>query len=242
MLFTACLMVMGTALNLHANVVPAPDSKMIVKIEKGDEAKTIKLYVANLLDQRTEVSLQDMDGKIWFSEYVWNEAGFAKKLNLNEMPEGNYLFFVLNKNGKFVQMLSLGENEVDFFRSVPAFAGKKAVAVYASYNTRKRGQLITYITQPGKHTIGVQLANLEEKTANLQINAVGESIAYDETVSGKHGYAKLLNTEGMLPGNYYLYVKTDKTTFVQFFKLTKEGVMFEEAQQYIVKPRGWAAR
>lgn len=239
MLLAACLMVMGTAPNLHANAYPIPGSKMIVRITKGDAVKMLNVQVANLQKERTQVCLQDMDGKIWFSDYVLREAAYAKKFNLNGMPDGDYLFFVSNKRGSHLQMITMGERHIDFFRPIIA-EPINPVAVFAGTNIKKRGKLITYITKQNDNTIGVQLANLEGKAATIRINAVGEAMAFSETTEGKEGYAKLLNTTGMIPGKYFLYVKTEKTTVVQFFDVTKEGVKLGNGQKFTPVRKGWA--
>lgn len=239
MLLAACLMVMGTAPNLHANVYPIPGSKMIVKITKGDAAKMLNVQLANLQDERTHVCLQDMEGKIWFSDYVWRETGYAKKFNLNNMPDGDYLFFVSNNKNSHMQMITMGERHIEFFRPMMV-EPNKPVAVFASLDNKKRGKLITYITKQNENTIGVQLANLEGKAATIRINAVGEAVTFNETTEGKEGYARLLNTTGMIPGKYFLYVKTDKTTVVQFFDVTKEGVKLGNGQKFTPIRKGWA--
>lgn len=238
-------MVLGTIQNLRANEIPEPGTRMLVRVERGTGMKTIDVYLANLLDKRTQVSLQDMDGKLWFSEYAWGEAGYAKRLNLSELPEGDYLFYVENKEERFLQMIALDDRRMDFFRSVAPVKERKGVALLTGSDDSRRGRLIGYITQPKDDAIGVQLANLEWKRAEVRILAVGESIAYEETVSGEPGYAKLINFAGMSPGNYCVYIETPGVSIVQFFNWSGERLELEEMQRFIdpaIRRRGWAAK
>jgi hypothetical protein len=244
-LSAACLMVLGTIQNLRANAIPEPGARMLVRVERGPGMKTINVYLANLLDKRTQVSVQDMDGKVWFSEYAWMETGYAKRLNLSELPKGNYLFYVENKDERYLQMIAIDDSRLDFFRSAAPVRARKGVALLTGSDDSRRGGLIGYITQPENHAIGVQLANLESKRAEVRILALGESIAYAETVSGVPGYAKLINFEGMAPGNYYVCVETPGVSIVQFFNWSGEGLEFEEMQRFVdpaVRRKGWAAR
>lgn len=244
-LSAACLMVLGTTRDLRANAIPEPGARMLVSLKRGPGMKTIDVYLANLLDKRTQVSVQGMDGKLWFSEYAWGEAGYAKRLNLAEVPQGNYLLYVENKDERHLQMIAIGEMGMDFFRTMAPVRERKAVALLAGRDDSRRGGVIGYITQPNEHAVGVQLANLERWRADVRILALGESIAYEEAVSDVQGYARLIDFEGMPSGNYYVCVETHGVSIVQFFNWSGEGLEFQEMQRFIdpsVRRRGWAAR
>ena len=214
----------------------ASGGDVIVKIEKGDRLKTVNVQLANLQNQRTEVAIQDVDGKLWFSNYVWNEIGYAAKLNLNGLPNGDYILFVANRKGLWTQAFSMTPEDLAFFEK-PAKTNVKAIASLVSYRVDERGKLITHFTEEGRMTLGVQLANLQGRPAEVSIVTVGYGSVYSKTVKGQIGYAHPINLEGITSGDYFLYVRSGDATVVQFFtiknnELTLKGIQRLERPRY----------
>lgn len=101
-------MLLFSAATVFANQMPNVGNRLIVSIEKSaDAATSLDLRLANLEKQGTFVELRDLQGNTWFSQFVWRKHGYAKKLNLKGMPDGNYLLSVQHKEATIVQMLRL---------------------------------------------------------------------------------------------------------------------------------------
>lgn len=102
------MLLLGTA-TVFANQLPTNGNRLIVSIEKSDGLASLDLRLANLEKQGTFVELRDMQGNTWFSQYVWRKHGYAKKLNLKGMPDGNYLLSIRHSEATIVQMLNLSK-------------------------------------------------------------------------------------------------------------------------------------
>lgn len=104
-LFVAMLLLCTAT--VFANQMPNVGNRLIVSIEKSNDQTSLDLRLANLEKQGTFVELRDLQGNTWFSQFVWRKHGYAKKLNLKGMPDGNYLLSVQHKEATIVQMLRL---------------------------------------------------------------------------------------------------------------------------------------
>lgn len=239
LLLLAGMWVMGTSFNLHAalnNPVPSADgSRVIVKFKIDPLSSAITLQLANLERQRTQVLLEDMQGGVWHSGFVWGEKGYIERFNFEGMPDGDYLFYVGNSEFQRVQLLNIHNGEIQFFEErpyTPVIRDQAAYSALTSYPANKQGKLITFLTQPDKNVLGVQLANLREKPFTISINKIGAGKMFSYSEKGVQGYAQRLNMEGMQDGMYYLRIATQDRTLVQFFSMDKEngGILFEEIQ------------
>lgn len=103
------LVMMALAIASLVLATSATKNPEIIRISKGDAVKTIDIRLANLQHRGTSVVVQDMEGKCWYSESIWNEDGYTKRLNLNGMPTGHYLCFVKNRGEFFTRSFCLDE-------------------------------------------------------------------------------------------------------------------------------------
>jgi hypothetical protein len=129
-LFVAILLFSATTVS--ANQMPIGKAKLIVTIEKSIEnATSLDLRLANLEKKGTLILLQDMNGNNWFSQYVSRKAGFAKRLNLKGMPDGNYTLSVNHKDATVIQMLRLSNGVLEVLKhqkmEVPSVQGEDLV-------------------------------------------------------------------------------------------------------------------
>ncbi len=208
-----------STLTLFAN-----PNRMIVRFEKGEAAKTINVQLANLENLRTHLLIQDMDGTSWFSEYIWGEQGYAKKLNLVGMPDNDYIILVSNKNGRHVQSFHLGTMDIAFFDEKGSNDKDGGFVNLVSADPQGKGRLISETTIADKQSIGLRLANLQHQPIIIRLIPLGELIAFEQNVTNEIGYSTKLNLKGMAKGFYMVYVQASDATLVQFFNLTDDGV------------------
>ncbi len=195
-----------------------------VKIQKGEEAKTIIIRLINLEKLATEVVVQDAEGGVWYSEWIRMEAGYATKLDLSTLPNGDYLAFIRNEAGIWVQVFTIAANGIAFFERPDVDNDNKGVAVLTSYGGGGEiGKLIAHFTDKGVLGMGVLLSNLQKQPTTLRMVTLGEGSFYSKTVNGENGFARTLDMNGVGSGDYFLYVHAADATVVQFFTISSEN-------------------
>lgn len=224
---TKVLVMAALALASLAFTTATTQKSEIIRISKGDAVKTIDIQLANLQHRNTSVVLQDMEGICWYSENIWNEDGYAKRLNLNGMPNGYYLFYVKSRDVSYVQSFQLRESEVVLLESSGAGNPGTAFAV----QTGSERPALVRITSESDNAIRLQLANLQEQTALIRLNILGEGMAYEESVRGEQGFAKNINLNGMAYGAYFLYLKVGGASVIQFMDISPAGVRLDALER-----------
>ncbi len=221
------LLISSFSFSMHANE-EARD--MIVRITKLN-GNTINIQLANLQQERTQVSIADLHGQFWFSEIITKEYGFAKQFDLSIIPTGTYIVYVRNAGEKHVKTFAKYKDDLAFFDTSNTTTSNQAFAQLTSSQAKSTNRLITRITASDAYNVDVQLANLLNKKAKIQLNQLGGLYLVKEQVSGKAGYAKTFNCLGLAKGDYYLLVQTQKSTLIQFFTINKDGIEMGEEQR-----------
>jgi hypothetical protein len=124
-------MLLFTSVASFANNSPNSPSRLLVSIEKSTDAHAcLDLRLANLEKQGTTISLQDLSGNQWFSQFVWHKVGYAKRLNLQGMPDGVYTLSVKHRDATVIQVLRLskGNLELSKQKQVEMPAGSEQVS------------------------------------------------------------------------------------------------------------------
>lgn len=209
--------------------------KVIVRIEKGETARTIEVRLANLEKMFTKVAIQDYNGTVWFDMPVNRENGYASKLNLKGMPDGDYVLYVENKGGMWAQAFNMRGSDIAFFEVIGANNASKNFATLTSNTVGEKGKLITHITNNGDLKLGVRLANLRQRPSNLRIINMGVGITFMKDIEAENGYHGQLDLKGTSTGNYFLYIKAYDATVVQFFTVEKGNQLVIGEQQRLDK-------
>jgi hypothetical protein len=218
--------VLATGFNLFAG-----NGNMIVKIEKGEQVKTIDLRIANLQGLRTNIVLEDMNGAVWFDEYAWGESGYAKKLNLNGMPNGDYVLYVKNSDDFHAQAFTVGTADIAFFKEQMEAKRGNVYAHLVAFDLGDRGSLITHFNAVGEQTLSVRLANFQKRPAIIELMGLKGGVQLRENAIGENGYAKRWNLSGLGNGEYVTYVRTLDTTVALFFRLNENHIELLQLQR-----------
>jgi Secretion system C-terminal sorting domain len=221
--FFLILALLSTSFRLTAH--PDNDAgEMLVKIKKSS-ALSFTLQLANLQNQLTEVKLVDVNGKDWYIETLQRERGYIKTLNLSKVPEGIYILTIENNGQKYMQAINKDENDFAFFEDASDNKTSDALALLTSSTSKKEIGLITKIKVAQPFHVSISLANLLNKNGLVQLNSLGGDCLMKDKVENVHGYAKLVNVLGMNTGTYYFLIRTEGSVQIQFFTLTKNGVI-----------------
>ncbi len=236
-------MIMMVTLTLQARPAEKANSIM-VKIEKYNTS-TIGLRLANLQKKNTIIKVVDFSTKVWISDYIKNEIGYAKRVNLKGLPAGEYLLQIENNGQYFVQAFYKNDFDFDFFQAPNKIQQKGTEAILASVSSsKKKGKVISRFTSPGIQSVGVQLANLASQKTVIQLNQVFSNKILAVRVNGENGFAKKFNLEGMAYGDYYFIIKVGKMVQLQFFSYNPNGIQMKEQQviQHFIPKTKMAAK
>jgi len=222
-LITAIAMVF----TLNANSI----NPVIVSIEKSDDAKALEIRLANLEMKHTQITLLDAEGKSWYFHNVSKDVGYSAKLNLEGMPDNDYVVFIKNKKGQHFQAFSMEGEDITFFQLQNAGSIKNLTASLENYEMKETAQLISKVTAEMNRSLGVRIANLKEAPTTLRLFSDGGTKIQTEKVANEHAYAKNWDLQNVADGNYFLYIESGNTTVVQSIKVKGNNVEIGAVQR-----------
>jgi len=219
-----------TLLLLTTSIYANPmDGEMLIRVQK-ESSSTISIKLANLKKMRTEISITDLQGKPWFSEYAWGNNGYAKELNLEALPTGTYILVVKNKMKTHTQALAKQSNQISFFET-NSDQGSEIAHLTASSNI----SVIASFASAGAEAIDLKIANLKKSTTTIQLNNLDGVLLAKEVVKDQNRFAKRFNLKGLPNGIYFFTVQHKQLQMLQMVSIHKEGVVLKEQQVLDIK-------
>lgn len=216
---------------LSFNTYASSEDRMIVRIGKSDNAKSIAIQLANLEKKRTTINLIDVNGVGWFHKAVYHQAGYASNINLTGLPMGDYVLIVKRKGHVHAQAVTLESDDISFFE-VPVSNENKATGPAVLTSTQMdKSRLISRFIDQGDRKVGVQLSNLQEAPVSIQLVSPGGGNLLTKNFSGQNGYGGTWDMNGMKSDLYFFYVKTKEATVIQFVNVNGDEIEFFEQQR-----------
>ncbi len=119
------LLVIICALTLSATAYAAtgftnPEGEAIIVEVNTIENRAVVLKLANLLQERTIVKIEDLEGQVFYEEVIKNHNGYHKKFNFSEMDSGRFLLKIQRDGEEMVQVIVLKENTLQISDMVPS--------------------------------------------------------------------------------------------------------------------------
>lgn len=106
----ACLLLSFTQVQANDNP-PTNSGDFIMKLTETGE-NLLVLRMANLQQVGTSVSLHDLDGNVYFRDYIKDHNGYSMKVNIAAIPEGRYIMRVQQKGVNKSQVIYKGEDRL----------------------------------------------------------------------------------------------------------------------------------
>ena len=94
-----------------ANFPPPGSGDFLMSLEQSDNDLLV-LRMANLQQEGTSVSLHDLDGNLYFREYIKDHNGYSMKVDITAVPEGRYIMRVQQKGVNKSQVIYKGEDGI----------------------------------------------------------------------------------------------------------------------------------
>lgn len=224
------ILALTTSISLQAKVNPDTGA-MIIRIDNANN-QSLSVQIANMQKQRTLISIVNMDGQRCFLEVVRKKNGFAKNFNLSNLPAGNYMVSIKSKIESYARLFEKSEKSITFFQTNEQYKNGDGQVILAGNKNAPGQSLITHFSKTDAQSVGVQLANLEGTKAEINLKFFSGAMVATDTVKGKNAYAKSFNLKGMSDGQYYMYIKTQGKTQVQFISIEDGKVVLGD--QYVL--------
>ena len=160
-----------------------------------------------------------------------NEEDYTENISLTSLPGGDYFVLVYNVNDLHPQAFAMGENDLAFYHGTNGKTQQGSSVNFVSFTPDQQGRLVTQIENQGKNNIYLRLANLQDKTTDIRIFALGGSTLFQKKVSQQNGFATKIQLEDVASGFYAVYVKSCDATVMQFFTVTNDGIEMQPLQR-----------
>lgn len=92
-----------------ATTTNSADEDPIIRVQPV-EKKAFKVHLANLQKETTRVVLTNLNGTTFFKETIRKHNGYAKKFDLDKMPQGRYLLKVSQGGEDHTKVIYLDED------------------------------------------------------------------------------------------------------------------------------------
>ena len=203
---------------------------LAVRVEPGDDARSVIVRLANLDMLTTQIGIHDADGHFWLSKFITDEFGYAGRIVLDGLPDGDYILFVRNRNVTRMEVFTMYPDEIVFFDDPAGHPADYAVAANEVFMAPGKGALIARF-DAAEASLEVRLANLQQRKTQVTLISLGGDGHVNETIRGRYGYACALNMEGMREGTYFVYVDAYDATVVQMFSFEDENIKLEAVRR-----------
>lgn len=172
------------------------DEKPIVKVIGAQAEKMLNIRLANLVAERTNVTLRDKDGVVIFQDVIKKSPAYAKAWNVATLPAGDYTLHIENETLEIVQPVVIEDNAVHVTNDIKEYT--KPVIEFASNKLR----IAATPTQAAK--TGLEIA-IMDNTNNVLFETA-------ETLYSKT--EKHFDLSQLYPGEYQVKVTAaDKSYF-----------------------------
>lgn len=191
--------VMLTIVMVMISTLAIANDKPTVKV-KNAEAKTIAVVAYGYGVAKTDITLKSGNGRVFYKETVLNGENFAKRLDLSQMPNGEYTVEVENNNS---------------FTAIPVILENASAVVRSSDEVTIVKPTLSVVGD--KLNVAIDEANTQEVWVSIFDND-SNRLAF-EKVSAEN--MKRFDLSKLDRGQYTVYMFTEGKNFVQSLSLKK---------------------
>jgi hypothetical protein len=143
-----------------------------VSFDVIEDERKMEVRLANITEKCT-IKLLDKFGAQLFSDFYWNQRGYAKKLNLKDLPSGNYKIFIESEHWICEQPIELFSNDVHVLEEMqnwyilPTLQYQdETLMVRRSHEKAIKAKEIAFFDQSGEEVFSY---NLKKENPNTDI-------------------------------------------------------------------------
>ncbi len=203
-------------------------SQLNLQIENGAAAGTILVTLDGLEQQNTRLSIQDLSGKQWFSEFIRKQNHFSTIINLNALPSGVYLLRVNNKSKQQSRAFQFINQEVVVYEQSSEASTSGGLVLDAGGHSR----LIARVSAAHAQMLRLHFSNIQEYQLDIQLIAPDGSVKWAEMVSHQAAFATNIDLKALMvePGAYILTVRAGEASLIQELEMKPAGLQLGMTQ------------
>lgn len=197
-------------------------SALTVDLEKSQAPGKMHLQISGLGHHNTDVVVQDLSGKTWFSILVKKTDRFVRELDVQNLPAATYILVVRNKQEQKNRVFRLDQLGAVVLETSEQPQAKGGLLLDAG-GERK---VVVRISSVDAETIWVHLSNLQEYRATLQLVSDKGETRWEESLAGQPAFGNTIDLGALTlePGLYFLCLNAGNATLMQELTVQANGV------------------
>lgn len=172
-----------------------------LKTRTSNADPSVAIYLSNLQNKPTQVSIQDINGQLLHTDVIENDIGFAKLYDLEGLAEGNYAFKIEQEEYTLLQPFTIAGYLVQV---------KKDEKQRLLKPTIKIGQGVVDVSAP-----------LDSQTKDLEVTVLDNEhhVVYTDNVRRLSSFKRRYNLQKLDAGTYTLKVMIENQSYYETFVL-----------------------
>lgn len=211
-------------------------SELNLKIENSSQPGQVVIQLEGLDQQRTQLNIQDLSGKKWFSEQIRQQNRYSKTVKLSQLPVGIYLVQVKNDRVQQSRAFRFDQQQVTLFEATTDANAPGGLVL----NAGGTGHAITRIAVTEAQTLRLQLSNIGTTPAALQLWAPDGSLRWEASFENQASVVKMLDLKALKiePGLYLLSIQIGSAVVIQELEQNSAGLQLGQAHQLSIPMAG----
>ena len=163
------------------------DPKPVVAIKPLD-GKNFALYINNIGEEKTRISIKDDKGYTLITESLRNKSSYSRKFNMNNLPEGQYV-------------LELEDNRT--IERIPLHIAKASLVLGNDTNVAFKPYL-----RHKNNVLDVMVLSPEQAAHEITIYNQANNVVFNDLIEKQLTIEKQYDVSALAPGEYNVTVNT----------------------------------
>jgi hypothetical protein len=153
------------------------------------DAENFAIYMKQITDQKLRVTIKDEAGQVLYNKTIRKSNSFKRKMNLKELPKGQYTLEIRDHIGTLSYPITLAEASLE----IPE---EKRLATFHPIIKKTNNMVSLMLFSPAKHSHEVSVYNEQNE------------LLHGEKIKEKVNYNKQFDFSEALPGDYSIVVNS----------------------------------
>ena len=153
------------------------------------DAKSFAIYMKQITDQKIRLTIKDDAGQVLYFKTIRNNNSFNRKMNLKELPAGQYSLEIRDNIGTLSYPIALAEGSLE----IPE---DKRLTTFNPIINKTNNTVSLVLFSPAMHSHELSIYNEQNE------------LVHGEKIEKKVNYNKQFDFSEALPGDYSIVVNS----------------------------------